>query len=715
MKKACLTTLAFLLVVAGGAAQDPESYYAASFARLNYVSGDVFVQRTSDLGYEKGEVNLALVQGDKIGTEVGQAEVHFGHRNFLRIGQYSQVEFALLPREGDDRIKLHVLEGSVYLRVSRLEVEKSIEIHTPDASFYLLDIGLYRVNVNAGQESEFLVLEGSAEAAGEEGSLLVRAEEKITAVDGRFLGGAEQSPAGSDEFDEWNGTRDGLLAERSNTRYLPSDLDDYEEELDRGGTWVYERPYGYVWTPYAVDADWRPYLYGRWVWYPVIGWNWVSFEPWGWAVYHYGRWHWRIGLGWYWIPHHYWRPAWVHWWHHQSYIGWCPLSWYNRPVVIVNNYFYDRHYDPYFPAGNRAMTVIRRNQLQSPNAARHVVARAELASVGRIALKAEQPSARPVANPSSPLAAQARKVLSRTSARVAPKSYASPARPGNTGRSAPAGTPSVVRRGSLSRTPESPGAAAKPAKGIVRTFPSRNSAPPPASGSARPRTSGITRNSAREAGSKTSPAGAGSAKGVTPSKPGAASAGRVGAVKKGSEPAGKTTQTAKKIKTYASSNARLASSGERGNAPASSAAAQPRTSGRKTTYPSRLQTAPSSSARSSSRTSGQSAVSRSQGQRSAGQLSSRSSQPSLRTGRAPRSGSVSTPARSASPGSRSVSTRTAPSSSGRSAVSRPSSSRSSAPRSMSAPRSASSRSGSGASSKSSSSSRGKSGAVRKKD
>jgi len=29
---------------------------------LNYVSGDVFVQRTSDLGYEKGEINLALVQ-----------------------------------------------------------------------------------------------------------------------------------------------------------------------------------------------------------------------------------------------------------------------------------------------------------------------------------------------------------------------------------------------------------------------------------------------------------------------------------------------------------------------------------------------------------------------------------------------------------------------------------------------------------------------------
>ncbi|MCK7478630.1 MAG: hypothetical protein M0C28_15565 [Candidatus Moduliflexus flocculans] len=37
---------------------------------MSYVNGSVYVQRTGDLGYEKGEVNLALVQGDKMGTEV---------------------------------------------------------------------------------------------------------------------------------------------------------------------------------------------------------------------------------------------------------------------------------------------------------------------------------------------------------------------------------------------------------------------------------------------------------------------------------------------------------------------------------------------------------------------------------------------------------------------------------------------------------------------
>ncbi len=710
MKKACFATLAFLLMVTGAAAQDDESYYAASYARLNYVSGDVFVQRTSDLGYEKGEVNLALVQGDKIATEIGHAEVHFGGRNYLRIDQYSQVEFAQLPREGDDGIKLHVLEGGVYLRVSRLAYEKAIEIHTPDASFYLLEEGLYRVNVRPERESELVVLEGSAEAAGEEGSVLVRTEESISAIDGRFLGAPERFFGSPDEFGEWNGTRDDLLAERSDTRYLPSDLDDYEEELDRSGRWVYERPYGYVWTPYAVNADWRPYLYGRWVWYPMIGWNWVSFEPWGWAVYHYGRWHWRIGLGWYWIPHSHWRPAWVHWWHHQSYIGWCPLSWYNRPVVIVNNHFYDRYYDPSFPAGNRAMTVIRRNQLQSPNVARHVVARTELTSVGRISLRAQGPSLKPAANVSNPVAVRAQKALTRSSARIAPKHYNPASAPDSAGRSIARENPSALRRGTLSGAP---GSSADPPKGVIRSFPSRQSASQPAAGESGSRTSGVARSSRPAVGSPPSSAGSGSAKsakGVAPAPSKTGPSGKSGQVGKGTESSGRTVKKESKIKTYASTSAKLSSSAAKGGGPGASAPARSRVT---TSYPSRLQAPRQSSSQNSSRSSAPRTAFSNPTRSSNPASTPRAPKASVRTSQPSKAGSVSRLPKSTSSSSRSISPRTAPSSS-RSSVSRPSSSRSSAPRSVSSPKSSASRSGSGSVSKSSSSG-GKSGTVRKKD
>jgi hypothetical protein len=423
MRNKMILAIAFIVSIPLGLLAQDEGFYPYSYARLSYVNGSVYVQRASDLGYEKGEVNLALVQGDKMGTEAGQAEIHFGRRNYLRLADNTKVEFALLPQEGDEHIKIHLTEGSAYLRVSYLALDKGIEVHTPDASFYVLEEGLYRFNVTLDRETAVFVHEGSLEAAAEEGSVLVRQKETVTASDGRLAGDPEYFYSRDDGFDDWNGSRDAQLAQRSERQYLPSDLEEYEEELDQNGQWVYERPYGNVWVPNVSYADWRPYLYGRWVWYPVIGWNWVSSESWGWSVYHYGRWHWRFGLGWYWIPQNHWRPAWVHWWYDNDYIGWCPLSWYNRPVVIVNNNFYDRYYDPYFPARNRALSVIRRDHLQSRDIARRQIGSGELDRIGRVALKGDQPRIRPAIDNARPQAIEAKRALAvRPGSRSAVKS-----------------------------------------------------------------------------------------------------------------------------------------------------------------------------------------------------------------------------------------------------------------------------------------------------
>jgi len=498
-KRASLLAIAFIVSIPLGLKAQDEGFYPYSFARLSYVNGTVYVQRASDLGYEQGEVNLALIQGDKMGTESGQAEIHFGRRNYLRLDDNTKVEFALLPSEGDERIRLHLTEGSAYFRVSHLAVDKGIEVHTPDASFYVLEEGLYRIDVRLDRETRASVREGSLEAAAETGSVLVRDKESVTAVDGRLLGDPEYDYSREDGFDTWNGSRDALLAARSGRRYLPSELEEYEEELEENGHWVYERPYGNVWVPNVSYADWRPYLYGRWVWYPVVGWTWVSSESWGWSVYHYGRWHWRFGLGWYWIPRHHWGPAWVHWWGDGGYIGWCPLSWYNRPIVIVNNHFYDRHYDRYFPAHNRAMTVIRRDQLQDRHLDRRQLGVADRDRIGRVELKRDQPALRPVVDNARPQAIAAKRALEPRSGvrsdvrRVAPSSSLSPSRlrPRGTepadrarGRDAsaePADRGAVARpslRSSSGRDPAGISGDRGPASEsrVVRSYPSRRDA-----------------------------------------------------------------------------------------------------------------------------------------------------------------------------------------------------------------------------------------------
>jgi len=467
---------AFLFLAPLFALAETNDYSNYSFARLSYIKGEVSVQRASDLGTETAEVNLPLVVGDKLLTMDGQAEVQFGRRNYLRLDSFAQVEFALLPSEVDSRIKIHLLDGRAYLRVVSLDKEKGIEVHSPDASFYILEEGLYRFEVDSENETGIFVYEGSVEAAGEKGSVLVKAREKLVASRGEILSDPERFYARSDGFDQWNESRDGLLARRSSSAYLPSAISEYEEELADNGRWVYEQPYGNVWVPYVHHIDWRPYYFGRWVWYPIIGWTWVSSEPWGWCTHHYGRWHWGINLGWYWIPRTHWGPAWVHWYHDYNYVGWCPLSYYNRPVVIIDNHFYDHYRDPYYPIHSRALIMVHRDQLQSPAISRHALTASQFTALERISLQAEQPAIKPVIRSSALRSPGTERVLDGAGSRVI-RSYT--ALSSQSLRSPSSGIPSGVssRTRSISSGPSTGLVRGSLSGPTLRTYPSSNLRP----------------------------------------------------------------------------------------------------------------------------------------------------------------------------------------------------------------------------------------------
>jgi hypothetical protein len=410
------------------------TYYDRSYTRMSYVQGDVFVQRAQDQGYEKGEINLVVVQGDKIGSRAGRLEIQLGRRNYLRLDNDTQVDLVNLPGRDGDPTKLHVLAGSVYLRVQALDREKNFEIHTPDASFYLLTAGSYRVDVRENRETEFSVLSGSAEAAGEEGSVAIGDGRRIIASNGRFTSEAVSLLARRDDFGGWNETRDASYARPAGQTYLPAEYSDYENELDENGSWVNEAEYGNVWVPRGVNSDWRPYSYGRWVWYPIIGWTWVSSDSWGWCTYHYGRWGWGSGLGWYWIPrdHWGWGPAWVNWWYDDYYVGWCPLSYWGYPAVIYNNRFYGRYgRGEYYNYKHfaRSMTMVDRNRLWDRNINRAALGGDRLLGrVDRISLGANQPNIRPNINRADGISSRGASVLGRANLRSINRSYDSGSR-----------------------------------------------------------------------------------------------------------------------------------------------------------------------------------------------------------------------------------------------------------------------------------------------
>lgn len=103
----------------------------------------------------------------------------------------------------------------------------------------------------------------------------------------------------------------------------------FYDDLAPHGRWVFVAGPGWVWSPYHVQADWRPYRLGHWV-FTDHGWTWSSDEDWGWVVYHYGRWHLDPSHGWVWAPGTEWGPAWVAWHEGGGYVGWAPLPWQVR-------------------------------------------------------------------------------------------------------------------------------------------------------------------------------------------------------------------------------------------------------------------------------------------------------------------------------------------------------------------------------------------------
>jgi hypothetical protein len=100
---------------------------------------------------------------------------------------------------------------------------------------------------------------------------------------------------------------------------------DFYEPLSPYGTWVNFSTYGRCWRPTQIDAGWRPYSNGEWVWTDA-GWYWQSDEPWAWACYHYGSWYYDTNYGWIWIPGNEWAPAWVTWRYSDDYVGWAPCG-----------------------------------------------------------------------------------------------------------------------------------------------------------------------------------------------------------------------------------------------------------------------------------------------------------------------------------------------------------------------------------------------------
>jgi hypothetical protein len=283
-----------VLAVSGWASADPPS----RVARLGYMTGAVSFSPAGENDWVQATINRPLTAGDRLWADArARAEIQVGGAT-IRMSADTGVSVLNL----DDRIaQLQLTQGTLNVRVRRLEPNQVFEVDTPNLAFTLRQPGEYRIEVDPdGNATTIVVRKGQGEVYGEDAAYVIDSRQpyRFTGTDLREYEYVDAPRP--DEFDRWSSARDRRYDNSRSARYVSQDVVGYED-LDANGTWRDDATYGNVWIPNRVAAGWAPYRDGHWAWIDPWGWTWVDDAPWGYAVSHYGRWT-NLSGTWGWVP-----------------------------------------------------------------------------------------------------------------------------------------------------------------------------------------------------------------------------------------------------------------------------------------------------------------------------------------------------------------------------------------------------------------------------
>ena len=297
-----ITLLCFTLAVAVLAPQpaaadddDPPN----RVARLGFIQGTVSFEPAGTDDWVSAVVNRPLTTGDKLWNDNDSlSELNTGSAT-IRLGSNTGFSFLNLT---DNMAQIQLTEGTLNIRIRRLDDDETFEVDTPNLAFTLLRPGNYKINVNeAGDATVVLVRSGEGEITGAGSAYTIHPREVgvftgIDQIDADFQAWDDTS----DDFDNWCSERDSRIEHSVSARYVSDDVIGYQD-LDEYGGWRQTQDYGPVWFPHVTIAGWAPYHYGHWAYIAPWGYTWVDDAPWGFAPFHYGRWV-AVGGVWGWVP-----------------------------------------------------------------------------------------------------------------------------------------------------------------------------------------------------------------------------------------------------------------------------------------------------------------------------------------------------------------------------------------------------------------------------
>jgi hypothetical protein len=227
---------------------------SAKAGGVNFVEGDATVVRKSGRGgyLLKGD---QLEIGDKVSTgATGKVELLLNPGSYVRLGSNSSFEFTTTSLD-DLRLKLN--KGNAIFEVFADE-EFKVSINTPKAKIFLIESGVYRVDVLGDGSGRVSVSKGRAQV-GDIDSTVVKKGRQAT-VNGSQVDIVKYDTDTRDEIDLWSRDRAKELARISTQVRRTSMRNSLMSSFYGNGT-------GFGWNIYnsfglwAYDPFWRSFCF----------------------------------------------------------------------------------------------------------------------------------------------------------------------------------------------------------------------------------------------------------------------------------------------------------------------------------------------------------------------------------------------------------------------------------------------------------------------
>jgi hypothetical protein len=268
--------------------------------RLSDAKGNLALDRKTGHGFEQTMQNMPIVEGQRLQTGDGFAEVEFEDNSTLRLAPNSRVDFPLLALRstGAKASTMSVVKGTVYVNTESTK-DNEFLLEAGEAKMTVAPSTRLRLEFD-GQSALLSVFKGSVEVRRGEDTTVVDKKETLSLGMSQMLVTKKITEGPYDAWDKESIDYHERYAMAnanagSGNSFGLSDLNYY-------GNFVNMPGYGSFWQPYFVGAGWSPYANGLWALYPGAGYSWVSPYPWGWLPYHSGAWSFVPGLGWGWQP-----------------------------------------------------------------------------------------------------------------------------------------------------------------------------------------------------------------------------------------------------------------------------------------------------------------------------------------------------------------------------------------------------------------------------